>query len=99
MASSLARSGARKASRPCTNWHATESARPMPRGDSSLNMLIVAAILALGVGYYVPQTFSAKPAVDNARPAVDGVRQKTATKSSWAASAAGRVEPIGGEIR
>ena len=34
----------------------------MPRGDSSLNMLIVAAILALGVGYYVPQTFSAKPA-------------------------------------
>jgi HlyD family secretion protein len=62
-------------------------------------MLIVAAILALGVGYYVPQTFSAKPAVDNARPAVDGVRQKTATKSSWAASAAGRVEPIGGEIR
>ena len=33
----------------------------MLRGDSSLNMLIVAAILALGVGYYVPQTFSAKP--------------------------------------
>jgi HlyD family secretion protein len=62
-------------------------------------MLIVAAILALGVGYYVPQTFSAKPAVDSARPAVDGVRQKTATKSSWAASAAGRVEPMGGEIR
>src|SRR5215470_6161043 len=70
----------------------------MPRGDSSLNMLIVAAILALGVGYYVPQTFSSKPAVDAARPAVDD-RQKTATKSSWAASAAGRVEPMGGEIR
>src|SRR5262245_27898215 len=71
----------------------------MPRGDSSLNMLIVAAILALGVGYYVPQTFSSKPAGDAARPAVDGDRQKTATKSSWAASAAGRVEPMGGEIR
>ena len=34
----------------------------MRKGDSSLNMLIVAAILALGVGYYVPQTFSSKPA-------------------------------------
>ncbi len=46
----------------------------MPRGDSSLNMLIVAAILALGVGYYVPQTFSAKPAVDSAKATVDAVR-------------------------
>ena len=42
----------------------------MPRGDSSLNMLIVAAILALGVGYYVPQTFRAKPAREkSAEPA------------------------------
>ena len=71
----------------------------MPRGDSSLNMLIVAAILALGVGYYVPQTFSAKPAADSAKPAGDSVMPNTATKSGWAASAAGRVEPMGGEIR
>src|SRR5215472_18333008 len=71
----------------------------MPRGDSSLNMLIVAAILALGVGYYVPQTFSAKPAADSAKRAGDSVMPNTATKSGWAASAAGRVEPMGGEIR
>ena len=77
----------------------------MPRGDSSLNMLIVAAILALGVGYYVPQTFSAKPAVDSVKAAADGAKTdasakpKTASKSGWAASAAGRVEPTGGEVR
>src|SRR5215831_17381524 len=97
MASSLARSAAQKASKRCTNWHVTESARPMPRGDSSLNMLIVAAILALGVGYYVPQTFSAKP--DTAKPASDSLRPKPPAKSGWAASAAGRVEPMGGEVR
>ena len=76
----------------------------MPRGDSSLNMLIVAAILALGVGYYVPQTFSAKPATDTAKAADAGridatAKPKPAAKSGWATSAAGRVEPIGGEVR
>jgi HlyD family secretion protein len=77
----------------------------MPRGDSSLNMLIVAAILALGVGYYVPQTFSAKPATDSVRSAADGIKiegsakPKAALKSGWAVSAAGRVEPSGGEVR
>jgi HlyD family secretion protein len=77
----------------------------MPRGDSSLNMLIVAAILALGVGYYVPQTFSAKPAIESVKSSSDGVKAdssakpKAAAKSGWATSAAGRVEPIGGEVR
>jgi HlyD family secretion protein len=71
----------------------------MPRGDSSLNMLIVAAILALGVGYYVPQTFSAKPALDTAKATSDSTKPKTAAQHGWAASAAGRVEPMGGEIR
>ena len=78
----------------------------MPRGDSSLNMLIVAAILALGVGYYVPQTFSAKPAIESVKTAAaDSVKAdspakpKAAAKSGWATSAAGRVEPIGGEVR
>ena len=74
----------------------------MPRGDSSLNMLIVAAILALGVGYYVPQTFSAKPAIESVKSSGDAVKAdssakpKEAAKSGWATSAAGRVEPIGG---
>jgi hypothetical protein len=32
----------------------------MPKADSSFNMLIVAAVVALGIGYFVPQTFSQK---------------------------------------
>ncbi len=78
----------------------------MLRGDSSLNMLIVAAILALGVGYYVPQTFSAKPAADSVKTADAGTAgnstssaRKVAPKGNWAVSAAGRVEPMGGEVR
>src|SRR5262249_10764982 len=70
----------------------------MPKSDSSLNMLIVAAVVALGVGYYVPQTLSSKPS--------DGAASESAAKpnppvrsSTWAASAPGRVEPLGGEIR
>lgn len=68
-------------------------------------MLIVAAILALGVGYYVPQTFSAKPAPDSIRTAGDPVKAESAAKprpapkGGWATSAAGRVEPNGGEVR
>ena len=34
----------------------------MLKADSTLNVLIVAAILALGVGYYVPKTLSSRPA-------------------------------------
>jgi HlyD family secretion protein len=77
----------------------------MRRGDSSLNMLIVAAILALGIGYYVPQTFSAKPAVESARSSADvaktdgTAKPKPGPKGGWAVSAAGRVEPLGGEVR
>jgi len=66
----------------------------MPKADSSLNMLIVAAVLALGIGYYVPQTFSQKPA-DTGK--AEG--PKAAARTAWAASAPGRVEPLGGEIR
>jgi len=68
----------------------------MPRGDSSLNMLIVAAVLALGVGYYVPQTLSSKPS-DYAKAEAE-VRPSAPATSAWAASAPGRVEPLGGEI-
>jgi HlyD family secretion protein len=66
----------------------------MPKADSSLNMLIVAAVVALGIGYYVPQTFSQKrPDQAKAESA------KPAPKETWVASAPGRVEPMGGEIR
>ena len=82
----------------------------MRKRDSSLNMLIVAAILALGVGYYVPQTFSSRPAESAKADAsakgdvvkADAITKPKATPSSttaWAASAPGRVEPSGGEVR
>jgi HlyD family secretion protein len=89
----------------------------MLKGDSTLNVLIVAAVLALGVGYYVPKTFSSRPAVADKPGAVNTNTNGTvstistgstpappatktaATKSGWAASAPGRVEPAGGEVR
>ena len=74
----------------------------MRKGDSSLSMLIVAALLALGVGYYVPKTLSTRNAeVTQADAKVDGVAKQppAASKPLWAASAPGRVEPTGGEVR
>jgi HlyD family secretion protein len=76
----------------------------MPKADSSLNMLIVAALVALGIGYYVPQTFSQKGS-DGANKASSGTTPAPthqiaqAQAPTWAASAPGRVEPMGGEIR
>jgi HlyD family secretion protein len=69
----------------------------MPKADSSLNMLIVAAVVALGIGYYVPQTFSQKG--PDAAKADTPKAAQAAPKATWAASAPGRVEPMGGEIR
>ena len=72
----------------------------MPKADSSLNMLIVAAVVALGIGYYVPQTFSQKPPDQGkAEGQTPAPAQKAAAKPAWAASAPGRVEPTGGEVR
>jgi HlyD family secretion protein len=72
----------------------------MPKADSSLNMLIVAAVVALGIGYYVPQTFSQKSPDAAKAETVKSTAPKTAQpKAAWAASAPGRVEPLGGEIR
>jgi HlyD family secretion protein len=70
----------------------------MPKADSSLNMLIVAAVVALGIGYYVPQTFSQK-SPDAAKAETPKAEPKAQPKATWAASAPGRVEPVGGEIR
>ena len=68
----------------------------MPKADSSLNMLIVAAVVALGIGYYVPQTFSQKSPDAAAKPEAS---KPAPPKTAWAASAPGRVEPQGGELR
>ena len=70
----------------------------MPKGGSSLNMLIVMAILALGVGYYVPQTFSSKPA-EPVKADVTAKPKAAAKSGTWAVSAPGRVEPLGGDVR
>jgi HlyD family secretion protein len=70
----------------------------MPKADSSFSMLIVAAGLALGIGYWVPQTLSQKPAGATAT-ATAAETPKAAARPVWAASAPGRVEPAGGEIR
>jgi HlyD family secretion protein len=71
----------------------------MPRFDSSLNMLILAAVLALGVGYYVPQTFTARPTEPAKADPQAAAKSKTPPKPTWAASAPGRVESVGGEVR
>jgi HlyD family secretion protein len=63
-------------------------------------MLIVAAGLALGIGYYVPQILSQRATPAYAAKAEEP--PKTAPQAQrpvWAASAPGRVEPAGGEIR
>ena len=70
----------------------------MPKADSSLTMLIVAAGLALGIGYYVPQTLSQRPSPAYAAKAEEAPKA-AAPRPVWAASAPGRVEPAGGEIR
>jgi HlyD family secretion protein len=76
----------------------------MPKADSSLTMLVVAAGLALGIGYYVPQTLSQKATLANAAKAEETPKappqiQSQLQRPVWAASAPGRVEPAGGEIR
>jgi HlyD family secretion protein len=82
-------------------------------------MLVVAAALALGIGYVVPETLSqrsngaakaqspeAQSQKDETQKAetardesFDVAQSKTAPRAQWAASAPGRVEPLGGEIR
>lgn len=78
----------------------------MPKADSSINMLIVAAVVALGIGYFVPQTFSQKVAQATGSDAKPEASTQPVTappaqsqSGSWAASAPGRVEPMGGETR
>ena len=72
----------------------------MPKANSSLNMLIVAAVVALGIGYCVPQTFSQKAARPNQGGGTPpGADAAGSPKPTWAASAPGRVEPMGGEVR
>jgi HlyD family secretion protein len=86
----------------------------MLKADSSFNMLLVAAVAALGIGYFVPQMLSHKRgggatatataaeaprAVAQASPEAAPSKPPASARPVWAASAPGRVEPAGGEIR
>jgi len=64
-------------------------------------MLVVAAGLALGIGYYVPQTLSQRPTPAYAAKAEETPKAVTPQpqRPVWSTSAPGRVEPAGGEIR
>jgi HlyD family secretion protein len=82
----------------------------MPKADSSFSMLIVAAMAALGIGYFVPQLLSHRPSATATATAAEAPKVVVAQSSKptakaddarpvWATSAPGRVEPSGGEVR
>lgn len=85
----------------------------MLRRDSALNSFILAAAMALAIGYFVPRYLTqtaqnaasggssggssgATASATNATATEPGTRAPTVT---WAASAPGRIEPTGGEIK
>jgi HlyD family secretion protein len=80
----------------------------MPRSDSTINTLVLAAVTAIGVAYLVPRYLTPQgPDTQSIGSAVAAASTATAQstaggaalRSQWAASAPGRVEPIGGEVR
>jgi HlyD family secretion protein len=86
----------------------------MSKDQTSFGPLLIAAVLAIGVGYAVPRYFKlVGPAASNtAEPAKQAAAQSivtgstapagapaTAAKTEWLTSAPGRVEPLGGELR
>lgn len=84
----------------------------MLRRDSALNSFILAAAMALAIGYFVPryltQTAQHVSLGGNGGGSGSAASSTTATATepaaraptvTWAASAPGRVEPNGGEIR
>jgi HlyD family secretion protein len=83
----------------------------MPRSDSTINTLVLAAVAAIGVAYFVPRYVTARSsdvakigtavAADTA-PTGNTAKagsETVANRTLWAASAPGRVEPVGGEVR
>jgi HlyD family secretion protein len=83
----------------------------MPKGDSSVAMLVLAALLAVGVGYVVPRAFVSRgqeatvsgdaeasvPEMSTSEAAA--AQARSPNRALWAASAPGKVEPAGGEVR
>jgi HlyD family secretion protein len=83
------------------------------RGDSTVNTLIIAAVAAIGIAYFVPryiagtapgwpgQATSAQNQTASGATAGEksGSGATPAPRSVWATSAPGRIEPVGGEVR
>lgn len=71
----------------------------MPKMDSAATTLIVALVLAAGVGYGANRWADARKRALQAGAPVAVEAQPAASASAWVASAPGRVEPRGGEAR
>jgi len=70
----------------------------MPKLDSTITTLAIAVVLAAGVGYGVNEWTEARKR-EQQTSSLSAVAQPAPAKADWVASAAGRVEPRGGEIR
>ncbi len=85
------------------------------RSDSNINTLIIAAAAAIGIAYFIPRYIAAPvvgtqqttPTMSATAPAQSQSGATSAATSAtpappraiWAASAPGRIEPKGGEVR
>jgi HlyD family secretion protein len=96
-----------KALKQSISSHAERNGKQMPRSDSTINTLVLAAVAAIGVAYFVPRylaprgpeatTIGAAVAANTTPPAAADAA--AVSRTLWVASAPGRVEPLGGEIR
>ncbi|MCL4764893.1 MAG: efflux RND transporter periplasmic adaptor subunit [Hyphomicrobiaceae bacterium] len=71
----------------------------MPRLDSTATTLVIAVALAAALGYGVNEWTEARRREQQTASLAPPVTQGAAAKSDWLASAPGRVEPRGGEVR
>lgn len=79
----------------------------MLRRDSAINTFVLAAAMALAIGYFVPRYLTQTPVTGGGSStsggsvlsATTGDAGSKAPTVTWAASAPGRVEPTGGEIK
>ncbi len=80
----------------------------MLRRDSAINTFVLAAAMALAIGYFVPR-YLTQPMGTGGTNSSAGATGQTATTTpeagtktptvTWAASAPGRLEPTGGEVK
>ena len=70
----------------------------MPRIDSTVTTLVIAVALAAAVGYGVNEWTEARKR-EQQTSSLAAVAQPAPAKPSWVASAPGRIEPRGGEVR